>query len=186
MTTQHDEKQRIRHYCEAIYRIAEAENALGGIAEQLYRLNELIESNEELATFLHETRIESEGKREALQRILTGQLHPTILNFLLLMIDNGRGGLIQDVAASFGEIRAEFQGALDGEVRTTAPLTTEEVERLQKELEKKLQQPVHLQQKIDPSVLGGLVVRVGEHVIDGSLRRRLEQLRGMILHGSEI
>ena len=185
MTTINDEKQRVLRYCEGLYRIAEAEGALDQVSTQVYALRDLVQSNEELEAFLKEARIDTEGKREALLQLLSSKVHPTVLNFLLLMIDAGRGNLIPKLLQAFGEIQAHMQGALEGEVRTTIALSTEELDRLHTQLEKIFHKPVRVHQKIDPTILGGLVVRVDKHVIDGSLRRRLDQLRSVILQGAE-
>lgn len=185
MTTHQDEKTRVRHYCEGLYRLAEAEGALDVIAQQVQHIAKLVRSSDELKVFLAETRIESEGKREALQRILGGRVHPTLLNALLLMIDNDRGALVAAVTEQFAEVLAELRGELEGEVRTLSPLTPEELSRLEESLRQKFHRPIRLQQQIDPSILGGIVVRVGKQVIDGSLLRRLERLRNVLMHGAQ-
>jgi len=184
MPTSHTATERARSYAEGLYRWTEAEEVTDLVGDQLYRLQGLIEANPELRAFLKDATIRTEGKREAMQRILAERVHPLVLNFLLTLVDNGRGGELEPILTAFLAVQAARRGELEGELASAVPLTAEEIQRIEQRLSAVYRRTVHLRSRQDPSLLGGVQVRVGQEIIDGSLRRRLEQMRSLMLQRS--
>jgi len=97
-------------------------------------------------------------------------------NFLALLAENRRLPLLPEIAAQFAVLRADAENQADVEVRTALALTPEQLAKLTAVLAQRLQRTVRIQQVLDPSLLGGAIVRHGDLVFDGSLRGRVERL----------
>jgi F-type H+-transporting ATPase subunit delta len=97
-------------------------------------------------------------------------------NFIQLLADNGRLGLLPEVAAQYAALRAEVENTVEVTVASALPLTAEQSDKLAQALTRRLRRTVRLTATVDPSLIGGAVVRAGDFVIDGSLRGRVERL----------
>jgi F-type H+-transporting ATPase subunit delta len=97
-------------------------------------------------------------------------------NFIQLLADNGRLAALPQVAAQYAALRAEVENTVDVTVTSALPLTAEQSDKLAQALTRRLRRTVRLTATVDPSLIGGAVVRAGDFVIDGSLRGRVERL----------
>ena len=164
-------------YARALFEMAQAEGVVGRVEEELFQLRELLKGNPELLQFLKDANVKREGRRQALADLFQGRVHPLVLNVLLTLSDQDRGGRALAVIEEFNVIAAAARQKVSGEVITARPLDGATLGRLATELNRVTGKSVQLFQKVDPSILGGVVIKVGEQVIDGSLRRKLEQIR---------
>jgi F-type H+-transporting ATPase subunit delta len=103
-------------------------------------------------------------------------LAPDLGNFLRLLADNGRLGVLPEISVAYGALRAEAEGRVDVEVRSAAPIDEGTRGALKRALERRLNRSVELANVIDPSLIGGAVIRAGDLVIDGSVHGRLDGL----------
>jgi len=181
MSDHHIAAERARHYAEGLYRWAEAEGLADLAGDQLYRLQQILQASPDLRAFLKDAAVRAEGKREAIARMFGERVHPLVLNFLITLVDNGRGGEVDSVVAAFFAVQAARRGELRGEVVSAVPLSAEEIQAIEGRLGAVYRRTVRLRNRQDPSLLGGVQVRIGQELIDGSLRRRLEQLRSLML-----
>jgi F-type H+-transporting ATPase subunit delta len=97
-------------------------------------------------------------------------------NFLHLLADNGRLAVLPEIAAQYAELRAAVENTVDVTVTSALPLTTEQSDKLTQALTRRLRRTVRLHTAVDPSLVGGAIVRAGDFVVDGSLRGRIERL----------
>ena len=97
-------------------------------------------------------------------------------NFVQLLADNGRLLLLPQIAAQYAALRADFENTVDVTVTSALPLTAEQGAKLSDALTRRLRRTVRLNTTVDPSLIGGAVVRAGDFVVDGSLRGRIERL----------
>ncbi len=104
-------------------------------------------------------------------------------NLVRLLADNGRLALLPEIAAQYAALRAEVENTVDVTVTSALPLTAEQSEKLQQALTRRLRRTVRLSATVDPSLIGGAIVRAGDFVVDGSLRGRVERL-GNIMSGA--
>ena len=104
-------------------------------------------------------------------------------NFLRLLADNGRLALLPQIAEQYAALRAEVENTVDVTVTSAMPLTAEQSEKLSQALTRRLRRTVRLTAAVDPSLIGGAIVRAGDFVVDGSLRGRVERL-GNIMSGA--
>ena len=169
-------------YANALFELAQAEGVASRVEEELFRLRELLKQNPGLLDFLKDPTIQHEGKRQALSELFQGRVHPLVLNMLITLSDQDRVGRVLHVIEEFsGRVASETE-KISGEVATVVPIDNETLQRLAAELSRITGKSVQLFQKIDQSILGGAIIKVGGQVIDASLRRRLDQIKERLAH----
>ncbi|MFO1427115.1 MAG: F0F1 ATP synthase subunit delta [Steroidobacteraceae bacterium] len=104
-------------------------------------------------------------------------------NFLQLLAENRRLALLPEITAQYELLRAEVENTVDVTVTSAQPLTGEQAEKLKAALTKRLKRTVRLEAQVDPSLIGGAIVRAGDFVVDGSLRGRVERLGNTMAGG---
>lgn len=164
-------------YARALFEMAHAEGVVDRIEEELFRLRELLKSNPALLEFLKDPNVKREGKRQALGELFAGRVHPLLLNALLTLSDQDRGGRVLNVVEEFSAIASTTRQTVTGEVTAAVKLDDATLARLAAELSRLTGKNVQLFQKVDPALLGGAIIQVGEQIIDASLRRKLDQIR---------
>jgi F-type H+-transporting ATPase subunit delta len=164
-------------YARALFEMAQAEGVVARIEEELFRLRELLKANPELLQFLKDPNVKPEGKRQALGELFQGRVHPLVLSTLISLSDQDRAGRVLHVIEDFSTIAGAARETITGEVTVAVTLDDATLNRLAAELSRITGKSVKLLQKTDPAILGGAIITVGEQIIDGSLRRRLDQMR---------
>jgi len=167
-------------YARALFETAQAEGVVSRVSEELFRLSELLNGNPELLQFLKDPNIKPEGKRQALSDLFQGRVHPLVLMTLITLSDQDRGGRVLPVIAEFTAIADAARQKVTGEVTTAITLDGATLGRLVTELNRVTGKSVELFQKVDPTILGGAIIKVGEQIIDGSLRRKLNQIQAKL------
>lgn len=168
---------RIEGYAAAIFEIARGEGVLDRVEGELFRVARALQSSDDLAEALADRRLPMERKQAVLDDLLALRAHPLTTAFVGFAVGLGRSGDLPQIADRFLAKAAEARNRSVAEVRSAVPLDDETVEKLASALAKRVGNQVEVRVVVDESVLGGLVARVGDTVIDGSVRRRLEQLR---------
>lgn len=165
------------HYAQALLALATAENAVDRVQADLQRLRELLQANPQLLWFLKDPTIRPEGKRQALAELFGGRVHGLVLHMLLILADQERGNRLMAILDEFDAQAAAARAVVTGTVSSALPLDEATLERLAAELSRLTGKRVQLVAKVEPGLLGGVVIQVGERIIDASLRRKLEQIR---------
>ena len=168
---------RIDGYAQAIFDIARSEGSLETVENELFQFSQLFQGNEQLREKLTDQTLPVE-KRQAIVEDLLGQKvsHVTV-NIISFIVGAGRARELPEIVNRLVErVAAERQREV-AEVRTAIMLDDEQRRRLTEALEKATGKQIELKVIQDPSVLGGVIARVGDTVIDGTVRRRLDQLR---------
>jgi len=130
----------------------------------------------EVAALLNDPRLTRESKVEALVRLFAGDIDEAFRNFVLTLGENDRLAVLPTVRALFDELKAEAEKTLDAQVETAYELSNEQLQSLAAVLSKRLDRTVNLQQAVNPALIGGVVIRAGDVVVDGSVRGKLSQL----------
>jgi F-type H+-transporting ATPase subunit delta len=164
-------------YARALLEMAQAETVTQRIEEELFRLRELLKSNPNLLEFLKDPNVTREGKRQALAELFQGRVHSLVLNALITVSDADRTNRLPAIIEEFIALAAASRQKVSGEIITAIKLDDAMLARLSAELSRITGKSVQLFQKVDPAILGGAIIQVGEQVIDGSLRRKLNQIR---------
>lgn len=166
-----------RRYARALFELAEERKAGPEIAAELQLVAETLQEVPTLGDVLVSSSIPAEAKKNILRQVFSTQVSPVTLNFLLLTVDKGRIGEFPDIYRQYLEMLRASRGVIKGEVVSAVPLDEAELTRLQSRLQEVTGKEVELQARVDPGLIGGLVVRVDDRVIDGSIRTRLANLR---------
>ena len=107
-------------------------------------------------------------------------LSPMVNNFVHLLMDKGRLGELADIAEAYGLLADEEKGVIQATVTSAAPLTDDEVAAIRESLNKFAGRQVHLAATVDPAIIGGLVAKLGDLTVDGSVRTQLNKLSGLL------
>jgi len=168
---------RVSGYAAGLLELARAEGVATRVSDELYRIARALETSSDLRLTLGDPRLPLERKQGIAADLLGGRVLPLTLNLVNLVVAGGRS---RDLPAIADELAARAAAERDraiAEVRTAFELDEETVQRLAAALSRATGKQVEVKTVIDPSLLGGVVARVGDTVIDGSLRHRLEGLR---------
>lgn len=167
----------VKGYANALFHVARSEDLIEVVEDELYKLREVLKKNAELSEFLSNLRIAPEGKKKALKEICGDKVSFVTLNHLNLVIDQGKQRKLGPIIEEYLALAAAAREKVTAEVITSVPLSEKMAEKLARELTKVTKKQVFLKPRVDPSILGGAIVRVENKIIDGSLRHQLEEMR---------
>ena len=170
-------EDRIDGYSSAIFEIARSEGELEQVGDELYRIARVFESSLELREALTDRRIPIDRKLAVLGNLLDGKASSLSVGLVNFVVSVGRGSDLPAIADRLAARAAGERDAAIAEVRSAIQLDDETVARLAASLSTATGKKVEVRAVIDPAVLGGIVARIGDTVIDGSLHHRLEALR---------
>lgn len=168
-----------KRHAQAAFEIALERGELEVWRGDLERLSEAMEEPL-LFTFLENPRIHFEEKVKILRQGLEG-LNPMVMNLALLLVARGRLGLLADIVIEYGRLVDEHRGIAHAEVTTAVPIEPKEEEKLVHRLSDLVGREIVLTTKVTPAIIGGLVARVGDKLIDGSTKSRLLALRESLM-----
>ena len=171
---------RTTAYAEALFAVAKAEGPLAEIEDELFRVAQVIRGNDELRDTLADPHIPVATRQQIVVDLLGGKAQPATTNLVGLVVGNGR---VRDLPAIVDELVATSarQASKEvAEVRSAIALTDDQKARLATALGTATGKQVEVKVIVDPSIQGGLVAQVGDTVIDGSIRRRLDQLKNAL------
>jgi len=170
-----------RNYAETLFELASRNESIQEYGDALGMVAGLLEDDSRFRTFVETPRIDDETKKDVIRKVFRDKAPKQVINFVLITIDKRRQTLLREISAEYLLLLDDHLGREHVEVTVARPLddATENVvsERLSKMLGK--QAIPHI--RVKPEILGGLIVRTGDMIYDGSVRRRLEDLRRRLL-----
>ena len=169
-----------RRYATALYEEADAAGGLAAVDDDVLMLRNNIESNRELSRFFESPVIPQEKKESILQELLEERVETLTLQFLRLLVQKDRETLTKAILDQYQSLRDEQRGIVDAEVTVAQPLNDEDRTALVEALEEKTGKDVRLHLEENPDLIGGLVIRIGDRVFDGSVRSQLNALRDQL------
>lgn len=170
-----------RVYARALFEVAREQGKLELLREQLGQLADALAEHRELSTFFFSPYFSTAEKQDALGRVLQGA-DESFLNFLSLLIENHRMPVIFRIRQEYGRLYDEENKVLPVEITSAIALDPQTTESLGATIGRQAGRKVMLAARVDPDILGGIVVRVGNSILDASIRNRLEQLRRQVAH----
>jgi ATP synthase F1 delta subunit len=165
-----------RVYAEALFAAGEDKGKINELQEQLASFADAVEGDRELQVFLFSPYLSSQDKKEGLARAVTGA-EPEFVNFLELLIEKGRMPDLFRIRREYEELWKKANRRLDVTVTSAIELDPSVVGKIGEEVERQTGEKVELSSEVDDGILGGIVLRVGNMVLDASIRTRLEKLR---------
>ncbi len=169
--------ERIDVYADALFAVARAEGNLREVEDELFRFARVLQGSDELRDKLTDPHIPAALRIQIIEDLLGGKAQPSTIGLVSMVVGNGRARelpAIVDLMVAKSAASADKEVA---EVRTAAPLTQDQVNRLAEALGKATGKQLEVKVILDPTIKGGLVAQIGDTVIDGSVRARLSKLR---------
>jgi F-type H+-transporting ATPase subunit delta len=166
-------------YSRALFEAALDAGRLDVVREQLGQMADAIDESRDLQVFFFSPYFSSEEKRDGLEKTLT-DADPLLINFLELLIENHRMPVIFRMRRDLDRLWEEQNKLLPVEVTSAIALGEAEVAEIGKRVGAQTGRTVELTATVDPDILGGIVLRVGNSILDASIRNRLEQLRKQV------
>lgn len=170
-----------KRYAAALFGIAERDGILDSVAADVTLIERFIKEIPYLRAVLIQPFVSEARKLKVAGDAFGDRVTATSLNFVNLLIRKRREDLIDECIAEFRVMLADAQNVVAAVATTAVPMTPEQQTRLTESLGKLTGKTVHLTTEIDPAILGGSIVRMGDTVIDGSIRGRLERLEQQLL-----
>lgn len=170
--------ERVAAYADALLQIARAEGAVERVEDELFKLARTFEGSDQLRSTLTDAAIPLERRAGVVEELLGKRAAPLTTAIVSFIVGAGRAHDLPAIVDAFVGQAAELRSEAVAEVRSAYPLDAAQQSRLADALGKATGKKVTVKVVIDPTVIGGIVARVGDTVIDGSVRSRLEQLRG--------
>ncbi|MFN2465006.1 MAG: F0F1 ATP synthase subunit delta [Candidatus Dormibacteria bacterium] len=171
-----------RRYAQAAFEVAREKHDVKGWVTDLGTLDDIL-TDANVALALENPRLDT-GKRVGLAlSLVPSDFKQERANFLKLLVVGNRTRLIGEIKAEFQRLVDEAEGRVELEVTAALALSTAEQGNITRELSDKVGREVKVNVTVDPSIIGGLIIRRGDHVVDGSVRRRLAEMREELLAG---
>jgi ATP synthase F1 delta subunit len=166
-------------YARSLFQVAQEQKKLDAIRDQLGQFSDALSESREMQQFFFSPYFSSTEKEEGLDKVVSGA-EPAILNFLKLLVENHRMPLLFRVRADFDELWEQENKLLPVQVTSAVELDKRTVKQIGDRISEQTGRKVDLSSHVEPDILGGIVVRVGNFVLDASIRNRLEQLRKQV------
>ena len=166
-------------YARSLFEVASDQDKLDLVREQLSEFADAVSENRELQVFLFSPYFSTEEKKDGLDRALSG-VDPVVENFLKLLIEKHRTPVIFRIRAEYDQLWEEVNKLLPVEITSAVELPEATVKQLGDRISEQTGRRVELSSHVEPEILGGIVVQVGNSVLDASIRTRLERLRRQV------
>jgi F-type H+-transporting ATPase subunit delta len=167
----------ISSYADAIHAIASAEGDISTTRSELLDFSRAVQGNAELRSTLSNALLPADTRNGIVDQLLSGKASDVTRSIVGLIVNTGRGGELAEIVEEFVTRAATASGKRLAVVRSAVPLSADQQSRLAAALAKQAGGPVELQTEIDPSVVGGVVTTLGDVVIDGTVRSRINKMR---------
>jgi ATP synthase F1 delta subunit len=170
-------------YARSLFEVAREQGKLDVLREQLAQFAAALNENRELAVFFFSPYFSTQEKQDSLARILDGA-DESFMNFLSLLIENHRMPVIFRINQQFERLWEQENKMLPVDITSAIALDEDTTESLGRRIGERAGRKVKLAAHVDPDILGGIVLRVGNSILDASIRNRLEQLRRHVAQGA--
>ncbi|ACL22789.1 ATP synthase F1, delta subunit [Desulfitobacterium hafniense DCB-2] len=170
-----------QRYAQALFELAVQEN-LDGIEAELQELVQCVEQNAEVAHVLYHPHISLSEKKDLMNKIFAGELSVTVRNFLNLLIDRRRQNYLLEIARVFARLADEARNIVEAKVASAIPLSETQEQRLHQELARMTGKNVRMVKEVRPELIGGVMIQIGDRVMDGTVAFKLQRIRQSLSH----
>lgn len=170
-----------RRYALALYQVAEEKGKVQEYLDDLREICDFIDNDENFQEVIRHPQISTVEKKKLFTRIFEGQIDKDLLSFLIVLIEKGRIAFLREKLNEMENIYLEKHNTINVNVKSVIPLTSEQVENLTNKLQIKYNKKIIIEQEIDKSIIGGLYVKVGNDVIDGTIKSKLDEMKALML-----
>lgn len=170
-----------RRYARALFDLAQEKGQLDQVDREMELVAKMIEGDGYLQAIMNDVLISPSKKHNLIEKLFGGKVSALVLNFLFLVVRKRREAHIPEMYRAFLDLANEARGVVEVEVRSAVELPEETIKTLEGKLVSKLGKRVKFQTQVAPELIGGLVVRVGDTLMDGSIRTRLRRMRERLI-----
>ena len=167
-------------YAEALFQLSEEENITKEIYNELHDVVEVIKNNKELDNVLKSPLVAKNEKTQLIEALFNNKINNDLKNFLKILVEKGRISSLKSIELTFKELLNDKHNIIEGTVISAIALTEKQVKELEEKLSKKYNKNVTLENEVDQSILGGVLVRLGNTEIDGTIKTRLDGLKNQL------
>jgi F-type H+-transporting ATPase subunit delta len=168
-------------YARSLLELAEERNQMQQMDDELRGLREVVEANPTFRAFLRDPGVGEQERADTLKRVFGGKLSPLVMNFLGVVNAHGRMGKIEEIARAYDELLDERLGKIEVDVTVAQRLGPDQLEQVRRSVSAALKKDAVVHQYVDESIIGGIVLRVQDRLIDASVRAQLEGMRRRML-----
>jgi F-type H+-transporting ATPase subunit delta len=171
----------VLRYAKALLQLANEQKQADPIRGELKSLREILAGNETFKALLSDPAVSVATRDTLLKRTFAGRTSQTVLNFLGLLNEKGRIGLLGEIIDSYEALLEEQLGNVEVDVTVSKKLTAEQLERVRQKVSTAIKRNAIVHEYVDESIIGGLVLRVQDKLIDASVRHQLEMMKRQLL-----
>jgi F-type H+-transporting ATPase subunit delta len=171
---------RIDGYTNALFEVARAEGTLDEVEDELFRFARTMDSSDDLRNVLTDAALPTSRRQGVVEDLLGAKASPTTVALVSFVVASGRARDLPAIIDRLVSRAAAERNRVVAEVRSAIPLSGEQIDRLTTALGNATGKQVQVKVVVDPTVLGGIVAQVGDTVIDGTVRHRLDQLKSLL------
>lgn len=170
-----------KRYALALYEVAEEKGKVEQYLNDLRQICNLIETNKDFYEVIKHPQINTRKKKQIFINIFKGQVDEELLSFLLILIEKDRILYLREKLLEMEKIDLERKNTLRGTIKTAVPLLDEELEQLKKIFENKYNKNIIFETKVQKDLLGGVYVRIGNDVIDDTIKSKIDEMKELML-----
>jgi F-type H+-transporting ATPase subunit delta len=163
-----------KRYARAIFDVASERGKIDQVEADLGAIVQAVEQNAELSKIMQHPHIAADAKKSLVEELFKSSVGEESFNFLNVLIENGREVQLPDIYRSFVQLANEARGIADAVVTSAKPLSSEEEAELAEKFGQTLNKKLRVTTVVDPAILGGIVIKIGDRLYDGSLKTKLE------------
>ncbi len=172
-------------YAQSLLDLASERNDAVEVGKELEGLREILEAQPMFREYLIDPGISNEERAEAVKRIFRGRVSELVYNFLGVLNSHGRMKFLEPMIESYADLLEEKLGNVEVDVTTAQKLGPEELEQVRQRVSQTIGKNAVIHQYVDDAIIGGLVIRVGDRIIDASVKQQLASMREKLLAGSQ-
>jgi F-type H+-transporting ATPase subunit delta len=170
-----------RRYALALYEIAEKNNKVDEYLRDLRGICNLFDENKDFYQVIRHPKINTAKKKQIFTDLFKGKIDEELLSFMIVLIEKGRILQLREKLDQMEKIDLDRRNMVRGVVKTAIPLLSEELEQLKVIFEKKYDKTILFDAKVDKSLLGGVYVKVGNDIIDGTVKSKIDEMKELMI-----
>jgi len=169
-------------YAQAIYELSAEKNLLDKVEQELVMVENTLHTYHDLATFIYHPMVLAQAKKETITKIFKSEVTDFVLKFLLLLVDKRREAVLTEIIRQYIKLANQARNIIEAEVITAMPLAEEQQIALVNKLGSVTGKKIVITTQIDQKIIGGIIIKIGDKLIDGSVVRQLETLKNTLLN----
>ncbi len=167
-------------YADALFQLSEEENITEKIYSELHDVVDIVKNNKDLENVLKSPLISKIEKVELIEQLFSNKINNHLKNFLKILVEKGRINSLKTIELTFRQLLNDKNNIIEGTVVSAIPMSDEKIKQLESNLSKKYNKNVTLENKVDKTILGGVLVRLGNTQIDGTVKTRLDNIKDQL------